>query len=507
MPVERKNSKIISSKGFWLWLSVLAFYAIIPLQAFAAKKECKALPELQAQYYDCSLCKVFEFIFDSVSGTSQSAYNALSGGAQGLLLAGALIWFALELLKFMASVAAVDMLEFWNNAGKQMFRCLLAGAALAAGSGFVFDYLLSPIIVGGAEFGVAVIGGSCTMSGGGSGGGAFPSDMKDAFVCLMENMYKEVAQGFVFGHGMTCMATESAATEVDFLVVEIKVPDFGMWFTGAFMYFMAFLFMLAFPFYLIDSVVRLGIVGVLMSMFVVAWAFPITKWFATQGFNMAFTSIMAFTAMALTLKINTTMIQAAIGDIGMLENALNTDNPEAVREVFDMSGGRFLLFIGAHIWAFMMIGKSSEVANHFGGMSFENRSPALAGMAIKYIKHKADRLTAPMRKAAGKAVGNAATGTAKFATRKAFNAADKLKNAVTKSKGGNGGNGGSGGGGGGKGGGGKDGKGKPPAKGKGGGKQPKSAQKMGLASRAANSMRKWANTPTSQDKIFTKVNG
>lgn len=432
-----QNNKAL--KSYALLVLQIAIFSVVIFSfsdpAFA-KKTCKSMPEIVAQYSNCWICDIFELIFASVSKASEASFAKLAPGVKGLIWVTTLLWFSLELLKNLSSVTPISAIEFWKKAGTQFFKVFFAIAILDDTSGFLFNYILSPLVMGGIGFGVAVAGGSCEITGTGDFSGAFPAEMQQGFSCIIGTMHDLLSTGYVIGDGLMCYAQTKGSWGPNIPLMP-SITNIPMYLKGGTIYFFAFICNLVVPVYLIDATFRFGIVGVLMPIFLFCWLFPLTKQYAMKGLAMALTATFTIMAMSLILTLNKSLILAvfSVGADGKytgfqyIYDALNGDNVELVEEIFSFSGSRFVLFLATHIIAFKMIGKAGEIGQHFGGISIDSGFAKLAAKPVKFFQRQVDKRLRKVGASLAAGAGKALKGGAKAATRSI------IKNRVTNKKG------------------------------------------------------------------------
>ncbi|MGD9638094.1 MAG: hypothetical protein AB7U85_03435 [Alphaproteobacteria bacterium] len=379
--------------------------------------DCPDADKLTETYSTCTICDVFSSLFYGISYVSQEVYNTISSSATKLLAVFAVLWLALEVLKVVVSITPIESGEFFKKILLIVFKVGIVSFALMGGPSFVFDNIIGPIIEGGSNFGILLLGGEPDVCSKIESlqSGALPAGVHQSFRCLFEAIYETISRGFVYGHALICYATNggyagekaSLGSAVGLgslrlfsgklslsLGPSVTIPDWSLLISGCVFYVFAFLVILILPFYLIDSILKLGIAAFMMPVLMVAWVFPMTSWFAKKGFDMILACVFTFIMTAMVVSINVALIDAAINNQNFsfdeLHQLINQGRDEAaivkIKDYFDFSSSNMLAFIAAHLWAFLMFGKIGELAGHFVmtvGGSFSNR---VGGIAVRAAK-------------------------------------------------------------------------------------------------------------------------
>ncbi|MCK5296414.1 MAG: hypothetical protein KAJ75_05960, partial [Alphaproteobacteria bacterium] len=261
-------------------LAVFVALAVsMPTPAFALGSSFQGL---LASWLPCWFCDIFDGVYVSCGHYAFTVYEATKDDVLGLLTVALLFWLLVQMMKGVGSVAAIDPIEFWSKAGQRLFAGIIAAAFLKAGAIEIYGYLLSPVIEGATEFGSALLG-SCDASVTEDllpipVNNAFSEESRRALFCMLHTMNEAIAEGM--GLGIILIIESLSVGLLD------PIPDVGMLFSGVVLVLVYFAILVIMPLYLIDAIVRLGIVGGLMPLFIVAWVFPSTKFFSGKGWGM-----------------------------------------------------------------------------------------------------------------------------------------------------------------------------------------------------------------------------
>ncbi len=383
------------------FMAVFALVVLMPEISFAGIEKCENPTTLGDKFAkDCYLCDLFKTVFNAVSTMSIKVFDAVQSGCKALIAVGLGMWLAITMLKQVSSLTPIDPMEMLKSVGGQMVRCMFALAFLSSSMN-AYGYLVTPVATSGFNFATAISDSMtssdfvCTADTSGlSASGAFGSEMGKAMICMIQGVQVELAEGMAIGETVSCVGWE-----------ESTVPNFALWLDGKIIYVACLVYLLVFPFYLIDAAVRLGVVGAMLPLLITAWAFPATaKEFPGKGWNMLLQSIFTFVAVSLILALNMQMMKSALGPD--VEAAYNANLVKEIGEALKSGGTSFLKILAVCIFGFKLIQQSSDLANHFSGASFGHGIGAsLGAMAASTVMKPA--------KAVGSAVGGAATSVLK----------------------------------------------------------------------------------------------
>ena len=372
------------TKKIFSVILTIAVAILICASSSAFAGESKSIPEISAEYRICWFCPLFEKIYTSAGEYAMTGYNAVAEGCRALIAIGLGLWFAFESLKALSQVSAFQPGAFWKKVTGRMFAGVLAIAILSSNAIDVYGYLISPIILAAVGFGSALLpsigGGQICVPASSTPtydpNNALPIEAREALGCMMQNMNDAVADAM--GWGVALIINSSGQ---GFLGV---LPDIGMLISGIIIAFMFFLLLMVMPIYMVDSVIRLGIVGALLPVFVVAWVFPLTKHFSKAGFTMLINSMVQLITMCLFVGLISAMVGGILYGLDAV-NAQDAANDNDVVALYEaLSTESMLIFqLGAvALMGFFLISKAPVIGSHFSEMSGApglNIAPAVSG--------------------------------------------------------------------------------------------------------------------------------
>ncbi|MCK5296412.1 MAG: hypothetical protein KAJ75_05950 [Alphaproteobacteria bacterium] len=381
-----------------IFLSVVAFF-VTTLPAFASK----SVPEVIADYAPCWFCPIFDVVFRAVGTYSYRAYISVNEDALMLLTVGLLLWFSRKSMDVIGSVAEFDAADFWKQITARMFAGVIAAALLMASASEVYGYVMSPMIQGAVGFASAIIGGSC--DGGGlsftpMANSVFSEGTLNALSCIIDEMNKSVAKGVAVGW-------VTFIEGIKFELIPPKLPDINSIIGGLAIMIVFFAIIIMMPFYMVDACFRLGVVGALVPMFIVAWVFPSTKWFAKKGWAMLVNSMIVLICMCLVLGLISTMITDVLNSNPDLLNALNDPDPGHLADMMSLELLVLPKLIVAGIIGIFLIGKVPGIADNYSemGSSGMNSMARVGGGMVTAIQAVAGSTARVGGKAAKRGIG------------------------------------------------------------------------------------------------------
>ena len=224
---------------------------------------------------------------------------------------------------------------------------------------------------------------------------------KDLLASIMASvrMFSEAsAQLPAVGGSLICISTHEGTS---FLI------NFEMFFQGLAIYVFGWAIALACCFYLLDSVVRFGIFCVLLPFLIACWPFKITLRYTKTGWDIFMNAFFNFVMIGLVISLTTELLAQALsggkGGITELENAINANHVQTLKEMTNITGMDFLVLIACGLFAFKLVGQINSLATEFAGgggsSSIGGNLGSLAGQAVNKARGMATK--------AGGAIGGA----------------------------------------------------------------------------------------------------
>lgn len=434
---------------------------------------CVPLPLKLEQSKKCILCPLFVILFNTAQSMSVVSYAQLAEGFKNLMLIGFALYIAYVTLKQVSSFTKQDGPKFVSELLVMSFKVLLAYLILTHVSE-LYRLVLEPLLNAAMEFGGAFLfrsassnsassfmtcAASTNMPEGATIIKGFYSESLFAKVnCFVTSVQQELAVATSIGSSLMCVSRNEAAHWYG-------LWDLTMFSSGLIIWVFSWLTCLAFGFYLIDAVIRLGVVGGLMPFLIAAWPFKLTSGYTKKGWDMFMNTFFTFVFLGIVVSVNIELsLQAVTGGEGGYDAIMKLVNANEVKPIVDiMSIGLLglLFLILCCIFGFKLTSEAVSLAAQMSGGSPGNLGSTIASAGAGAAKWGTTR-TLKGAAAVGKSVGEATGVNDKIRSgketvaRKFYSGAGAVGKALglkgTGSDGGAGGSGGSGGNGGGGGG-------------------------------------------------------
>ena len=367
---------------------------------------CMPLPAKLAETRSCIFCPLFLTIFNAAQTMTTNSFGVLGPEIAKVIFIGLALYIAFLVLKYVSSMTKQDTPRFMNELLTQCFKVVVACVLLYTPD-FVYSKIIGPVLDAGTELGGALLfeeGSGYTqwcsieqnitdqtnefIKGGEDGTetplkeGLIPAYIYTKIECFIRAVQAEISLSQSIGSSLMCISRNAAADSV----TSVPIPDFTMMFQGLIIWLMAIIMTIAFAFYLIDATVKLGIVGALMPFFIASWPFKATSRYASTGWNMLLNTFFVYALMGLVISINIQLIlqgvSAGTASADNLQDLINGNNIDALREALDIGFSGFLILIGSCLFAFKLTGQANSIAGEFANAGAVNIAPGIGTLAL-----------------------------------------------------------------------------------------------------------------------------
>ncbi len=376
-----------------------------------ASKGCQTLPSKYQEIESCLLCPVFQVILNTDQNIATQSFSALAGSFRNVIIVVLALFIAYQTLITVSSFTKQDVPKYLSTLLVQAFKVMLA-ALLLSNSTYIYQYVINPLMNAGLEFGLALLFKQSLLSEfktlvqsqkSSMPTGVIGQDLLASVMAAIKLFSKASAQLPAIGSSLICISVHEATK---FLI------DVSMFIEGLLVYCFGWCIALACCFYLLDSVVRFGIFCALLPFLIACWPFKVTASYTKTGWDIFMNAFFNFVMMGLIISLNSELISQALtggsGGVEALENAINGNEVDTLKELMDISGTDFLVLIACCLFAFKLVAQINDLANQVsstsGGTGIGNKIGGLAAQAAKSVGRTA-------LKAGGKVAGAVYEGT------------------------------------------------------------------------------------------------
>ena len=211
----------------------------------------------------------------------------------------------------------------------------------------------------------------------------YSRDLYTKIDCFLKAVAQEIATSQAIGSSLMCVANNAAAGMFNF-------PDLDMMLSGFLMWLFSWVICLAFGFYLIDCVIRLGIVGAIMPFLIASWPFKVTQKYSTEGWKMFLNAFFTFVFIGLVVSVNVElMARSATGGAGSTDEIFalfNGDDVKALEDMMSIGGVGLLFMILCCVFGFKLCAEAASLASTLSGSSSSNIGSQIGSAAAGAAK-------------------------------------------------------------------------------------------------------------------------
>lgn len=333
----------------------------------------------------------FSSIFNKTSEYSETAFNNLAGPCASLLAVFFALWMMFFFLEKYNSGKPINA-DIITGLIPRVF-CLVVGLALLASDPKdIFDLFYIPIVQAGIDFGVIIAnidlmsidssvkdvfndppGGICSSisSSGASSIGVFPDSLRERMICYIITVNYQLAQVSGFANSLLCKAALESGT---------LLPNFNLMIIGIIMIAICFLVGFLIPFYFIDGLVRVGIVGALMPALIMFWVFPKTRKYTEVGFRMLLNIAFLFIIVSAVMFLNMVLLGSIfVGNFSSVVSALDANQYHQVEESLNLAGGGIFSLLMLGFFVIKLTTLAPAMSNSLSDTSFKHDSASQLG--------------------------------------------------------------------------------------------------------------------------------
>lgn len=371
---------------------------------------CMPIPVKLDQMKNCIFCPLFLVLYNTAEAMATASFDVLASGFKTLLIIGFALYIAYMTLKQVSAFTKQDAPKYITEALTMAFKVFLAWLLLSNGPE-LYRLGLEPLLSAGIEFGQSFLThqnatgtnttadiASCATSVGAISGADKPFYshlLYEKIDCYLRKVTQEIAVSQSIGSSLMCVARHKASGVV--------MWDLTMFITGLIMWLFAWLICLAFSFYLIDSVIRLGIIGAITPFLIAAWPFKVTQGYTGKGWSMFLNAFFVFVFLGLVVSVNVELsAQSATGGATVITGEgdsqvsssgvdailalVNSNDIEALLEVMSIGLSGLIFMILCCVFGFKLCAESAALAGEMGTSGGSNIGSKVGSMAYGAAK-------------------------------------------------------------------------------------------------------------------------
>lgn len=333
--------------------------------------ECNA-KSYRNSFKGCIFCDVFGVLYNTASTLAKKAHNVLAEGVIGLVCVGFALWLGMTILPF---VAAMDNK---GNPGflvkmilNKAFLILCIVLMLRMDSAAFFRLTIEPLFNTGfklAQLTVAGEGGETCKNLYNilteDNGAGLPSSMGISILCTIETIQGKLLDIMSIGSTSFCVGLYIASWHnLPFL------PHVGYLLVGVILWIAALMFMIIYPFLLIDSVLQLCVATALLPAAIGAFAFDWSKKHAKKMWNVFLNCMFNFIFLSLIIFILTNGLNEIVTDI-IKDDLLDVGGSSDYRTILQTIGWwsvNFIKLVFYLILGYSVLYEVNSFAGKFAG--------------------------------------------------------------------------------------------------------------------------------------------
>lgn len=353
---------------------------------------CVPFPVKVAELENCIFCPLFDILYEAAKVMATAPFAHLASAFVKLVWIGFALYVAYLTLKMVGSFTKQDAPKYITEGMTMAFKVLFASLLLSHGAE-VYRLGLEPLLSAGIEMGTSFMsegenGNQCEGSISGTNETFYSGELQTKVSCFLKKVSQEIAVTQAVGSSLMCIAKHSAQSEW------LGMWDLTMFFTGLVVWAFAWLLCLAFAFYLIDTIIRLGIIGALLPFLIASWPFKITSGFASKGWSMFLNAFFTFVFLGLVIDVNLQLASQAItgGNIGDAGSSgiiakLMGNEVEAVLETLSIGLGGFVFLLICCIFGFKLCAQTAQLASEMSGARSSGIGSEIATSGAAFAKY------------------------------------------------------------------------------------------------------------------------
>ena len=398
---------------------------------------CDDLNTRLAEARECLFCPLFKVLYGAAQTMAQTATDKTAIPIRNVLVVAFAVYIAFSALGYVSSFTKQDAPKYLTGLLIMAFKVLVV-FLLLSNVNEIYTLFINPLLMAGLDFGGNLLFGAgaetmaaCKEGASASLTGILPDGLYQGLECYIVSIQQEIAFAQAAGGAIWCFGLKELTSILDGGSIG---AGFGLLGQGAVVYLCSLLLSFAFAFYLIDTVVQLGIFGALLCFLMACWPFKITSGYSQAGLKLLLNAFFVFIFMGVVVSVNVVLIAESLtadGGLGALQDALNQNKIDVVKTTLDWSFGGFLILLCCTIFGFKFCAQASVLAGQFAGGGGAEIGRNIGGMAASAVVRPAKKIgnaaAAPILAVGARQASKAYDATKQFVQRGARNVANYAK--------------------------------------------------------------------------------
>ena len=356
---------------------------------------------------DCWICGVGFLLIESVQHLASYTEPYVKKLALQLIAILFLFWILVKVLMLFGTWGYANISEFFSDLFVRFFAVMVAVAFLYAPVKEVFSLTVSPLINMSAGLGIYMT----DLTFGQSEGESFAAKaeqkfgisneticpycerMKDlnysftradttytpvfedsavnAMLCLTCKVYRQVAPFLAMGQTFMCYSTYKEARSWSLpYILDLTIPHVKMLVFGIILVVLFGIFLFLASFNMIDAFFRLGLVALFLPIFIVTFAFPISRHYTVKAFSIVVYSILQLVGLAIAIALLLNLFLGFIPDSDTLIAYMLTNDVSEMLNVLTGEGSFYMILVlaGILIMGMQIISGSNGIVSALSGI-------------------------------------------------------------------------------------------------------------------------------------------
>lgn len=371
------TKRVAAFLKLFLLFSLVGMVSLISFSAHAEQTLSEQIESISV----CFLCDIFEFLFDSIAVAGYKILADANSLVMKYVVIFSALWIVYRVLKAFWSAQDLDP-GFWKDFIHTLAKLFVVTTLIAipaekqySVNNLIYNQIITPIIGFSVEaskvFTDAVNDIPCryTEKKNVDEFRIFDETLKTTILCQMDRFSLMNGRQLLVGVLIMQDAKSKGVTGT-------FIPDFHRLFIGLVIIYFVLYILWHMGLKFIDAIFAIGIFSMLLPFLLVAWVFPETSNYFSQGFKKVLESAVTLFTLNFTVSLATGMIDANFfgfeGGRSYFDVLVEQNNKEAILQNLSLVNVGFLEMVALYIILSVVIEKSSDVVKDFLGLGYRS---------------------------------------------------------------------------------------------------------------------------------------